>query len=50
MASAFKSSSRNSESETELYSDIVCLHGVESEVRERGIETDPRGLTLSETV
>ena len=32
MASAFESSSRNSDSETKLYSDIVCLDGVESEV------------------
>ena len=31
MASAFESSSRNSDSETKLYSDIVCLDGVESE-------------------
>ena len=44
MASASESSSRNSDSETELYSDILfCLDGVEIEVLERGIETDPRG-------
>ena len=43
MASASESSSRNSDSETELYSDILCLDGVEIEVLERGIETDLRG-------
>ena len=42
MASGSESSFKNSDSETELYSDIVCLDGVESEVLERGIETDPR--------
>ena len=42
MASASESSSRNSDSETELYSHIfVCLDMVE--ILERGIETDPRG-------
>ena len=48
MASASESSSRNSDSKTELYSDIVCLDRVKSEVLESGIEsrnteTDPRG-------
>ena len=43
MYSASGSSSRNSDSETEIYSDIVCLDGVESEVLESGLETDPRG-------
>ena len=43
MDSASGSSSRNSDSETEIYSDIVYLDGVESEVIERGLETDPRG-------
>ena len=43
MSSASESSSRNSDSKTELYSDTVCLDVVESEVLESGIETDPRG-------
>ena len=43
MASASESSFRNSDSQTELYSDIVSLDGVESEVLERDIETDPSG-------
>ena len=45
MASASELSSRNSDSETELYSDIVRLDGVESEVlqrAERGIESRNR--------
>ena len=42
MASASESSSRNSDSETELYSDILFVW-MEIEVLERGIETDPRG-------
>ena len=41
--SASESSSRNSDNKTGLYSDIVCLDGVENEVLERDIETDPRG-------
>ena len=50
MASTSKSSSRNSDSETELYSDIVCLDGVESEVLERCIETDPRSSLCNHTL
>ena len=38
---SYLSSSRNTDSQTELYSDIVCLDRVESEVLEGGIETDP---------
>ena len=44
MASASELSSRNSNSETELYSDILFVQdGIEVEVLERGIETDPYG-------
>ena len=48
MVSASESSSRNSDSETELYSDIVLFgcNGIESEVLERRIETDPRSKVL----